>query len=76
MPPVKSGILPKDSEIRDETLAWSEETVIQRMNELRAQGLGFDRIAATLNEERIPTRTPGKRWYGFAVNQIIKRTAV
>jgi hypothetical protein len=53
-----------------------EDNVLRRMQELRASGIGFDRIAATLNEERIPTRTPGKRWHGFAVNQIIKRTAV
>jgi hypothetical protein len=38
--------------------------------------MAFDRIAATLNNEGIPTRTPGKRWHGFAVNQILKRHAV
>jgi hypothetical protein len=39
-----------------------------RVEELRASGLGFDRIAAALNAEGVPTRTPGKRWRGFAVN--------
>jgi hypothetical protein len=35
--------------------------------------MAFDRIAATLNGEGIPTRTVEKRWHGFAVNQILKR---
>jgi hypothetical protein len=43
------------------------------MKELRAAGMAFDRIAATLNADGVPTRTPGKRWHGFAVNQILKR---
>jgi hypothetical protein len=30
-------------------------------------------IAATLNAEGVPTRTAGKRWHGFAANQILKR---
>jgi len=31
--------------------------VLKRMNALWAKGLGFDRMAAKLNEERVPTRT-------------------
>jgi hypothetical protein len=50
-----------------------EKRIIKRMEELRASGTGFDRIAASLNAEGIPTRTPGKHWHGFAVNQILKR---
>jgi DNA invertase Pin-like site-specific DNA recombinase len=53
-----------------------EREVVSRMNELRAAGMGFDRIAATLNAEGIKTRTPGKKWHGNAVNQILKRQAV
>jgi DNA invertase Pin-like site-specific DNA recombinase len=52
-----------------------EEKVLQRMKELRASGTGFDRIAAMLNAEGVPTRTAGKRWHGFAVNQILSRSA-
>jgi hypothetical protein len=33
-------------------------------------------IAATLNGDGVPTRTPAKRWHGFAVNQILKRYAM
>jgi hypothetical protein len=46
------------------------------MKELRASGMAYDRIAGTLNNDGIPTRTPEKRWHGFAVNQILKRTFV
>lgn len=50
-----------------------EQAIIARMRELRAAGMAYDRIAATLNSEVVPTRTPGKRWHGFAVNQILRR---
>jgi len=53
-----------------------EQDIIARMKELRASGMAFDRIAATLNEEGVPTRTAGKRWHGFAVNQILTRSAI
>ena len=51
-----------------------EQAIIARLEELRASGMAFDRIAATLNDDGVPTRTPGKRWHGFAVNQILKRS--
>lgn len=50
-----------------------EQAIIAHLNELRASGMAFDRIAATLNADGVPTRTFGKRWHGFAVNQILKR---
>jgi hypothetical protein len=40
------------------------------MKALRASGMGFDRIAAALNAEGVPTRGRG-RWHGFGVNQIL-----
>ncbi len=49
-----------------------EKPVIERMKELRAEGLGFDRVAARLNEEGLRTRT-GKPWHGFTINQILRR---
>ncbi len=53
----------------------SEAEALDRIKALKAEGLGFDRIAAKLNEENIPTRT-GKRWHGVVVNRILtgKRT--
>ena len=53
-----------------------EQAIIARMKELWAAGMAFDRIAATLNNDGVPTRTPGKRWHGFAVNQILKKPSI
>ena len=47
-----------------------EEAVLERMKVLRAEGLGFDRIAAKLNDEGIQTRT-GKPWHGVVINRIL-----
>ncbi|HKD07762.1 MAG TPA: recombinase family protein [Bryobacteraceae bacterium] len=48
-----------------------ENAVIERMKALKASGMGFDRIAAALNAEKIPTRGRGL-WRGFAVNRILR----
>jgi len=48
-----------------------EQAVIDHMKALRATGMGFDKIAATLNNEGVPTRKAGKRWFGFTVNKIL-----
>jgi hypothetical protein len=50
-----------------------EQAILGRLKQLRASGMAFVRIAATFNSDGVPTRTPGKRWHGFAVNQILKR---
>jgi DNA invertase Pin-like site-specific DNA recombinase len=47
-----------------------EKKVLQRINELRESGLGFDRIAAQLNAEQFKPRR-GKQWWGMTVNQIL-----
>jgi hypothetical protein len=47
-----------------------EAEAIRRMKALREMGLGFDRIAAQLNKEGIPTRTR-KIWHGIVVNRIL-----
>jgi DNA invertase Pin-like site-specific DNA recombinase len=49
-----------------------EPEMIQRMEALRATGMSFDRIAATLNAEGIRPRRGG-RWQRFVVNQILNR---
>jgi DNA invertase Pin-like site-specific DNA recombinase len=46
-----------------------EEKVLERIRTLRNEGLGFDRIAARMNEENIVTRT-GKPWHGVVINRI------
>ena len=38
--------------------------------ELRAAGMGFDRIAAQLSGEGLKTRT-GARWHGLVINRIL-----
>jgi DNA invertase Pin-like site-specific DNA recombinase len=47
-----------------------EEAAVARMKALRAEGLGFDRIAECMNTEGVPTRT-GRRWHGIVVNRIL-----
>jgi DNA invertase Pin-like site-specific DNA recombinase len=47
-----------------------EPEIIERMKALRESGMGFDRVAATLNSEGIMPRS-GKRWGGFTVNKIL-----
>jgi DNA invertase Pin-like site-specific DNA recombinase len=49
-----------------------EAEVLERLKALRATGMGFDRIAAQLNTEGVPTRKgKGSRWYGLVVNRIL-----
>jgi DNA invertase Pin-like site-specific DNA recombinase len=50
-----------------------EAAVVERMKELRATGIGFDRIATALNVEGIKPRR-GKQWWGLAVNKVLSRT--
>jgi DNA invertase Pin-like site-specific DNA recombinase len=47
-----------------------EAAVVDRMKALRAEGLGFDRIATVLNAEGIKPRR-GARWHGLTVNKIL-----
>jgi DNA invertase Pin-like site-specific DNA recombinase len=47
-----------------------EAAALARVKALRVEGLGFDRIAARLNQESVPTRT-GKPWHGVVVNRIL-----
>jgi DNA invertase Pin-like site-specific DNA recombinase len=47
-----------------------EAAALERIQALRKEGLGFDRIAAQLNAEGIPSRT-GRPWHGFVVNRIL-----
>ena len=47
-----------------------EQAVVVRMKELRATGIGFDRIAPQLNAEGLKPRA-GERWHGLVVNRIL-----
>src|SRR3954468_17765159 len=47
-----------------------ESEVMNRIKALRAEGLGYDRLAARLNSEGVPTRT-GKAWHGVVINRIL-----
>lgn len=47
-----------------------EVAALDRVKALRDEGLGFDRIAARLNDEHLPTRT-GRPWHGVVINRIL-----
>lgn len=47
-----------------------EAETLQRIRELRGEGLGYDRIAERLNTEGFKARTGG-RWHGLVVNRIL-----
>ena len=49
-----------------------ERSALARMSALRSSGLAFERIAATLNAESVPTRSGGN-WHGVVVNRILSR---
>jgi DNA invertase Pin-like site-specific DNA recombinase len=48
-----------------------EATAIERMKELRGQGLAVDKIAATLNTEGVKPRS-GQCWYTTSVYRILR----
>lgn len=50
-----------------------EKVTLERMRELRREGLGFDRIAARLTTEGLMNRA-GKAWGGNSLNRIFSRT--
>ena len=47
-----------------------ERAIVERMKELRNNGMGFDRIAAQLNMDGIRPRA-AERWHGLVVNRIL-----
>jgi DNA invertase Pin-like site-specific DNA recombinase len=51
-----------------------EVETLQRIQELRSEGMGFDRIAERLNAEGYKARTGG-RWHGLVINRILSRSA-
>ena len=51
-----------------------EDRIIARMKELKAAGLGFDRVAEALNAEGIRPRA-GERWWGRTVNNVLSTVA-
>lgn len=50
-----------------------EQETIARMQNLRAEGLSYREIAATLNALKIPTKTQKGKWTGKQVHQILQR---
>jgi hypothetical protein len=49
-----------------------ERPVLAEMVRLRLAGLGYDRIAFSLNDRGIPTRE-GRRWHGKTVRATLRR---
>jgi len=52
------------------------QRAIQRIMELRGAGLGFDKIAHTLNAEGIPTKRRGTRWHGSTINKMVSAAPI
>ena len=52
-----------------------EGATLERIQQLRTEGIGFDRIAERLNTEGHKART-GKRWHGLVVNRIVSRATI
>lgn len=51
-----------------------EAQTLARMKDLKASGLSFDRIAATLNQAGVKSRTQ-REWKSYVVNRILTRAA-
>ena len=52
----------------------ASDEAVTRIHELRASGLSFDKIAAQLDAENVPTPTAARQWYGATVSRIYKAT--
>lgn len=52
-----------------------ERKAIERMKVLRADGLAYDKLAARLNDEGVPTRTSGRQWHATSVQRILARAS-
>jgi DNA invertase Pin-like site-specific DNA recombinase len=48
-----------------------EQTIINRMKKLRADGKNFEQIAAMFNGEGITTRKPGGKWFPATIRKIV-----
>jgi DNA invertase Pin-like site-specific DNA recombinase len=44
---------------------------MSRIRELRASGMGFDKIASHLNAEGIKTKRNGTQWHSFTINRML-----
>ncbi len=49
------------------------QAALTRILELRADGLGADRIAQRLNDEGIPTKRGNTRWHGSTVRKMLSK---
>jgi DNA invertase Pin-like site-specific DNA recombinase len=52
-----------------------EQDVLDRIRDLRSQGLSYRRIASTLQREGVPRKQGGEYWYASTVHKILQRTA-
>jgi DNA invertase Pin-like site-specific DNA recombinase len=51
------------------------QSVVRRIQRLRARGDSFRKIAEDLNEARVPTAQGGARWYAATVRHVLLRTS-
>ena len=50
-----------------------EKRIVERVQALGSEGLGFARIADALNREGVQPRRADTRWHGVVVNRILSR---
>jgi DNA invertase Pin-like site-specific DNA recombinase len=51
------------------------QAVVRRIHRQRARGDTFRKIAADLNEARVPTAQGGREWYAATVRHVLLRTS-
>ncbi len=51
-----------------------EKAIIEKMRQLRADGLAYDTIATCLNNESVKPRR-GAKWHPYTVSKILIRSA-
>jgi DNA invertase Pin-like site-specific DNA recombinase len=51
------------------------QSVVQRIQRLRARGLSLRAIADSLNQDGVPTAQGGAKWYPATVRHVLLRTS-
>jgi len=66
--PVPLGYTREGSDLKEND---GELSIVNRIMEMRSQGISYDKIAKTFNSKGIPTKT-GAKWYASTVCYIVK----
>ncbi|WP_413586040.1 recombinase family protein [Bdellovibrio sp. HCB274] len=71
------GTLPFGKHWKDRQIALNirEQNIINKVKELRDQGLSFEKIASIMNTMGIKTKTGKTKWYAKTTRDIIVRNS-